>query len=499
MPRLDREGVVGDHQASSSSARSPTHDVSPVAPQLFCMIHAVHPHHVTEFTRMSCGDPCDRVLEDHRLIRRHVEQLRGAKKRVWRRLTRDVLVAQGHPVDADLDVMREAGDVENLTGVGARRHHRHREPGGGHRLEVAPRSLEHVDAVGVQCLLEQRRSSGCPGSSTSSSDSENVAALEEGPNAVVALLAVHVGLVVLVDVEGDERVSAVVGTRTQEGVEHLLPRLAVHACRIGEHAVEVEQACPDFFGQTQRGCHTRTNTHVGRSIDCANGRTASERRRAGPASGRLGRSRPGRLPDHRAVRIPRRGHVRPRRQAVPQLRPENEGRRRRSSAARGDRVSAGSVGGPNRAGAGAPDRRHRDRRGDAVGDGDATIEMELVATTIGRTASAKEVTALGRSIRVDGDELTYTRAHGSGRPAPPTPPDRDFAQEAGMRTPEREPLTEESEFRRTSTRSPTSAQRTTPRSTRLPSSGSGRRPGTGMPRGCTRRSSCACATTGRWC
>jgi hypothetical protein len=37
-----------------------------------------------------------------------------------------------------------------------------------------------------------------------------------------------------------------------------------------------------------------------------------------------------------------------------------------------------------------------------------TIEMELVATTIGRTASAKEVTALGRSIRVDGDELTYT-------------------------------------------------------------------------------------------
>lgn len=37
-----------------------------------------------------------------------------------------------------------------------------------------------------------------------------------------------------------------------------------------------------------------------------------------------------------------------------------------------------------------------------------TIEMELVATTIGRTASAKEVTSLGRSIRVDGDELTYT-------------------------------------------------------------------------------------------
>lgn len=38
----------------------------------------------------------------------------------------------------------------------------------------------------------------------------------------------------------------------------------------------------------------------------------------------------------------------------------------------------------------------------------STIEMDLVATTIGRTASAKDVTGLSRSIRIDGDELTYT-------------------------------------------------------------------------------------------
>jgi THAP4-like, heme-binding beta-barrel domain len=36
-----------------------------------------------------------------------------------------------------------------------------------------------------------------------------------------------------------------------------------------------------------------------------------------------------------------------------------------------------------------------------------TVEMELNATTIGLTASAKDVTALSRSIRVDRDELTY--------------------------------------------------------------------------------------------
>jgi hypothetical protein len=46
-----------------------------------------------------------------------------------------------------------------------------------------------------------------------------------------------------------------------------------------------------------------------------------------------------------------------------------------------------------------------------------TIEMELIATTIGLTTSAKEVTALCRSIRVDGDELTYTLRLGAvGQP-----------------------------------------------------------------------------------
>jgi hypothetical protein len=46
-----------------------------------------------------------------------------------------------------------------------------------------------------------------------------------------------------------------------------------------------------------------------------------------------------------------------------------------------------------------------------------TIQMELTATTIGLTASAKDVAALARSIRVDGDELTYTLRLGAvGQP-----------------------------------------------------------------------------------
>lgn len=38
----------------------------------------------------------------------------------------------------------------------------------------------------------------------------------------------------------------------------------------------------------------------------------------------------------------------------------------------------------------------------------SVIELELTATTIGLTSSAKDVAALSRSIRVDGDELVYS-------------------------------------------------------------------------------------------
>jgi hypothetical protein len=39
---------------------------------------------------------------------------------------------------------------------------------------------------------------------------------------------------------------------------------------------------------------------------------------------------------------------------------------------------------------------------------DDVLGLELEASSIGRTASAKEVSALGRSFRADGDALSYT-------------------------------------------------------------------------------------------
>jgi hypothetical protein len=48
---------------------------------------------------------------------------------------------------------------------------------------------------------------------------------------------------------------------------------------------------------------------------------------------------------------------------------------------------------------------------------DGRIDMELSATTIGLTASAKNVAALSRSVQIDGDQLTYNLQMGAvGQP-----------------------------------------------------------------------------------
>lgn len=48
---------------------------------------------------------------------------------------------------------------------------------------------------------------------------------------------------------------------------------------------------------------------------------------------------------------------------------------------------------------------------------DATIEVEMTTTQIGLTPTAKDVTSLGRRIRLDGDELSYSLQMGAvGQP-----------------------------------------------------------------------------------
>ena len=79
--------------------------VSPVAPQCFCLTHAVntdHPREVAVAPRSHAGD---RILEHRSLIRRHVEQLSATQERIRGRLDWNAFFPHGHPVDAHLDVV----------------------------------------------------------------------------------------------------------------------------------------------------------------------------------------------------------------------------------------------------------------------------------------------------------------------------------------------------------------------------------------------------------
>ena len=110
-----------------------------------------------------------------------------------------------------------------------------------------------------------------------------------------------------------------------------------------------------------------------------------------------------------------------------QLRPENEGRQRRSSAACGDRISAGSCGGPGRADPGASrpasPRSTRARcRCRRRHDRDGTGRDDDRPHRVGQGGDGAGPFDSRRRRRAD-----LHGAHGSGRPAAPAAPDRDFA------------------------------------------------------------------------
>jgi len=79
----------------------------------------------------------------------------------------------------------------------------------------------------------------------------DAAGLEERLHAVEPRLAVDVLVVVRRTVERLERLIVPLGPVAQEVVEHLLPRAGVDLRRLGQDAVEVEQAGGDSGGHVE--------------------------------------------------------------------------------------------------------------------------------------------------------------------------------------------------------------------------------------------------------
>ncbi len=86
------------------------------------------------------------------------------------------------------------------------------------------------------------------GSSTEPSGMVIAARCKEGPHAVSAQLAVDVPEVVRRELEEAEGLAQAGRALAEEGVEHLLPGCRVDPRRLGQDAVEIEQAAANVVG-----------------------------------------------------------------------------------------------------------------------------------------------------------------------------------------------------------------------------------------------------------
>ncbi len=155
-------------------------------------------------------------------------------------------------VNTPLDELLEARHVQHILGVGARRNDEAAQTGFLSGFEVAPRVVEHLDAVVLDRLDQQlilaianaidgvrvRLVVGFPVGEVDTPRMQEVA------HPVGAWFAVDVVAVVAVG----ELALTVLG---QDRIEGLLPRLAVHGRSIGEDTVQIEQARGHGFRQSE--------------------------------------------------------------------------------------------------------------------------------------------------------------------------------------------------------------------------------------------------------
>src|SRR6266487_4146897 len=193
------------------------------------------------------------VLEDGRFGRLDADLLRRREERVGRRLSLQVPLLDGDPVDADLEQVLDPGGLEDVLAVRAGGHDGSVEPRLANRMDVPHRPVVGLDAVAFQkchhelvlAVSETVDGLGRRRVVRIALGQLDSARGQERANAVVARLAVDVPVVVGDRVEGGELLAGSLGALAQVRVEHLLPGGGVHLGGLGEDAVEIEEAGAD--------------------------------------------------------------------------------------------------------------------------------------------------------------------------------------------------------------------------------------------------------------
>ena len=112
---------MDDHRLLQERGEVGHHHVRAVPAQRVGLAHAIDADDVAEVPGAPGVDAGERVLEHHRLRRVDAERARGGEERVGRRLAGEMLLGGDDAVDAYVEQVVDAGGLEHLPAVLARR------------------------------------------------------------------------------------------------------------------------------------------------------------------------------------------------------------------------------------------------------------------------------------------------------------------------------------------------------------------------------------------
>ena len=193
--------------------------------------------------------PGGRVLQNDRTVGLGLQPPRRLEKDIGRRLALQTDAVADHPVDPGLEQIAQAGRLQNLDAVAARRDDRQLQPGRPPGLDPVDRVVEDLGAIlfqeleehAVLVVAEATHRFVTRSVRLLSFGQGDAARRQETAHSVVARLAVDVGAIVALDIERHELRAVALGPRLQKPVEHPLPGPRVHHGGPGDDAIEIQQ------------------------------------------------------------------------------------------------------------------------------------------------------------------------------------------------------------------------------------------------------------------
>ena len=224
------------------------HDVRPLRLELGRLVCAADADHQAKAAGASRLHAADRVFKDDGALRIDAEELGRLDEQVRRRLALQAEARDVVAVEADVEQIHQAGDLEHRARIAARRYQRRADAPIAQPPDERNGAVEDLDPILMQALVEilvlpiaeptDRLAVGRVGRLAFRQG--YAAGLQEALDAVVARLAVDITPVVAFAIERAQWLPRFRGALTEVLVEEALPACGVHPGGPCDDPIEVE-------------------------------------------------------------------------------------------------------------------------------------------------------------------------------------------------------------------------------------------------------------------